>query len=688
MSNQQNKKEENKFPIKDTEEFFEHILDLNLEIENKIFKKSVFKDPSLEKKFEEFNQIDIRRRLLGDMLIILGNIVSVFYVIFFIFETELIIIFGCNLAISIIISIICFCKKITADGNFLDHLNVFIMNGSLVAKAFLVIFYYSNDYYNEKLNTEMLRIIIYHFVLLNMVIMLKFDASFTIFTFYFISNIVVIILAIVYSNQKGVTFEFEAGISFGFTYIMFGFRKLFEYLIRLIFSEKYRFEKLYKYTSHFIKGLEHNYIVTKGEQTIFINEKFSQDLNREEIFPISNNYQNLQSEFENSSINLHLKKKDYISVLKQLVLIEEDLIDYNIQNREINRSYKRIHSFRENNLWKIVQEIKEKDLIEKDTFLKVGTFQFLNKDINIYYTIVIRNHTCMGDECYMDFLFFDVSEFILMRKRIHEENLIKERVIAKLAHELKTPINSIIGMINLLNESNDNFRETKLDEIKCITSLSNYTIYLVNDIIQCSSNKDNKNVRLNKETIEVKELIEFCYDILESLLNTNKSKLANVKPVLDIDPIISNVRIYSDEIRLKQILLNLISNSVKFCNRGKITIKCNYESQNVNITVSDTGIGIKEEDLNKIFKDFVMLEDESNLNKQGSGLGLSICKTLIDLLKVDLKFNSVYGSGTEANLIIPISEIVEPSLLEEDEEDEEYEENDEFEGENPHNSNK
>ena len=115
---------------------------------------------------------------------------------------------------------------------------------------------------------------------------------------------------------------------------------------------------------------------------------------------------------------------------------------------------------------------------------------------------------------------------------------------------------------------------------------------------------------------------------------------------------------------MKQILLNLISNSVKFCRSGSIALICRYlpDSNEVRLTISDTGIGIKKEELGNIFNDFVMLEDTNNLNRQGSGLGLSICKTLSNLLDLKLEFNSIYGSGTETSINFPILEIDEPDL--------------------------
>ena len=137
--------------------------------------------------------------------------------------------------------------------------------------------------------------------------------------------------------------------------------------------------------------------------------------------------------------------------------------------------------------------------------------------------------------------------------------------------------------------------------------------------------------------------------------------LKNVKPILDVEEIILGVKIFTDELRLKQILLNLISNAAKFCKNGNITLRCKYleDMNKIRITVSDTGIGIKEQDLEKLFKDFVMLEDRENMNRQGSGLGLSICKNLANLLDLKLEVKSVYGKGTEISIDIPILQIDE-----------------------------
>jgi hypothetical protein len=493
-----NQKEQT-YPIKDIETFFEQIINLNLDVENNIFKKLTFKDPFLEKKFQEFsNDDEKKKRIFADVILITGNIVSIIYVLLFLNRLEMIILFSVNLILSCLISRICHYKKnFTKVGYLLDHLNVFINNSSLVIKAFLVIFNYSEDFEAEKLNVEMLRIIIYHFLFINLVILLKFDASFLTFTVYFVFNLFITILAIIYAKKKGTTFEFEACVSFGFTYLMFTFRKIFENLSRMIYSERYKFEKLYKYTTHLIKGLDHNYIVLKNDKTIFINEKFSQDLEKEEIMQnitknknnnilnyVNNTYNNVQSDIDMSSneINKLNNQMNYEEILKELNLIEDQY--QNFKDREYNKSYKIIKELKENNLWKMIKEIKEKNLIKTNNFFQLGIFKFDKININKYYTILIRKHDVdcyidpdfnsdLKEKDYLDIIFLDVSNLLMMEKKFFEENLIKERVIAKLTHELKTPINSIMGLINILNEKkelekNDSFydNENKNDKKK------------------------------------------------------------------------------------------------------------------------------------------------------------------------------------------------------------------------------
>jgi signal transduction histidine kinase len=110
----------------------------------------------------------------------------------------------------------------------------------------------------------------------------------------------------------------------------------------------------------------------------------------------------------------------------------------------------------------------------------------------------------------------------------------------------------------------------------------------------------------------------------------------------------------SDKLRVRQVLINIIYNAVKFTDHGRISIKCYQEEQWIKIEISDTGIGIKKEDLDKLFNPFIQLENNLTRRFEGSGLGLSISKKIMDMLKGTILVSSVYNAGTTFTLIFPL----------------------------------
>lgn len=706
----------NSYPIKDWPIFFEDILNLNFNIKDKIFKQTIFEDKELEQKFQKENMFYKHKKFMSDFILVLGNIISVFYILFFINKLILMIAFMLNLCISLIL--IALSIKFEKYTKLIDHINVFVLNICLIFKLLAIIFIFKDELEQITIHKEIIRIIIYHFVLINLIILFKFEASFFIFTIYFLMNVAIIIIAIIkLRTNNALSYEFEAFVSFGFTYIMFAVRKIYENLSRKIYSEKIKYKRLYDYALNFIEELNLNQICLKGEKIIFMNQKlfnhFEYENNNDNSNNDYNNYSNINNNNDINISSLNLKpKKNLLEILKNYEILKNEEF-YNLGNESLNNSYdkhsSRIKTINKKNLLEIIREIQRENFLEENEFHRIGIFESKNSP-NKFFNVILRSTD--SNIKFQDIIFFDVSEFLSMRKKIYEQNLIKEKVIAKLAHELKTPINSIIGLINKLveknsmlsvnnnnnnlyrnnsnelinfkninnikNNYNNNFNtiitknnfnnntndtnlsndlKEKLHDMRCISTLSNYTIYLVNDIIQYFSNKEKSN--LYQEPIYVIEVINFTHDILKTLLYMKNSIFKNVKAILEIDEIIRNVKINCDDIRLKQILLNLISNAVKFCSQGSITIKCKYfeEKNNVAISVIDTGIGIKESDKENIFDDFVMLEDKEKLNRQGTGLGLSICKNLSKQLELNFYCNSEYGKGTEFVLEIPILEI-------------------------------
>ena len=153
---------------------------------------------------------------------------------------------------------------------------------------------------------------------------------------------------------------------------------------------------------------------------------------------------------------------------------------------------------------------------------------------------------------------------------------------------------------------------------------------------------------LNKQEIIVNEVIEFSFSVLKTLVECNENKADKIETKLEIDENINNMTVLTDEDRLKQILLNLISNAVKFTLSGVIKIKVTYniENHSIEICVVDTGLGIKSEDYHLIFQDNVQLNLEKEYNRNGSGLGLSISKSIANSLDHEIGFSSKFGEGS------------------------------------------
>jgi CheY-like chemotaxis protein len=188
-----------------------------------------------------------------------------------------------------------------------------------------------------------------------------------------------------------------------------------------------------------------------------------------------------------------------------------------------------------------------------------------------------------------------------------------------------------------------------------VMNLSNYSLYLIQDIIQYVSEETRKNVSLDK--VKIKENLKFCYDVLQTLIECNENKSNKIRTSFQCDEEIENLTILSDEIKLKQIFLNLISNSIKFTVSGTIRLLASFDfiTNALIISVEDTGIGIKEEDFQYIFQENIQLNLDKDYNSKGSGLGLAISKQLAVSLNYEMDFQSKLGIGTKFNLRIPLT---------------------------------
>ena len=236
------------------------------------------------------------------------------------------------------------------------------------------------------------------------------------------------------------------------------------------------------------------------------------------------------------------------------------------------------------------------------------------------------------------------------RDEAADANLAKSKFLANMSHELRTPLNAIIGYSELLaEEAEDEGLDEMLDDLKKINDSGKHLLGLINDILDLSKIEAGK-LELFISEFEVDSVITVLKSVGEPLAAKNNNAL-----VINVTPDIGMMR--SDETRLRQCLLNLMSNACKFSENG--TVSLNAQSVVVNgedwlsFEVSDTGIGMSPEQLDKVFAEFTQAEGDTTAKFGGTGLGLSITKQLIEMMNGSITVESEIGKGSTFRLRVP-----------------------------------
>ncbi len=228
------------------------------------------------------------------------------------------------------------------------------------------------------------------------------------------------------------------------------------------------------------------------------------------------------------------------------------------------------------------------------------------------------------------------------RSEADAANRSKSLFLAKMSHEIRTPINAIIGMNEMILREED--RQDIIDYGMDVKRSAYSLLSTINDILDLSKIESGK-MELVLAEYDVGTLI---YDIVNMISMKSKDKELEIKLFLD-EKLPS--KLYGDDVRLRQILINLLNNAVKYTETGSVTLSVSGEIQESNVNlyfeVKDTGIGIKEEDLNKLFAEFERIEEKRNRNIEGTGLGISITTQLLTMMGSQLKVDSVYGEGSK-----------------------------------------
>ncbi|MGB9791547.1 MAG: ATP-binding protein [Thermacetogeniaceae bacterium] len=238
-----------------------------------------------------------------------------------------------------------------------------------------------------------------------------------------------------------------------------------------------------------------------------------------------------------------------------------------------------------------------------------------------------------------------------LRKAVQELktlNHLKTQFLANMSHELRTPLHSIIGFAEMLyDELYGELNQMQKDYIAIILSSAKHLLEIISDILDLSCIESDK-ITLYKEEVAIEDLIKSVVTIMKPQADEKKLDLT-IKTAEALP------RIYADPSRVKQVLSNLLSNAIKFTPEGgSITIEAFQNGDEIGVTVSDTGIGIKEEHQKNVFNEFYQCEDPYKRRFEGVGLGLPLSKKLVELHGGRIELESKYGVGTKVTFFLPI----------------------------------
>jgi len=231
--------------------------------------------------------------------------------------------------------------------------------------------------------------------------------------------------------------------------------------------------------------------------------------------------------------------------------------------------------------------------------------------------------------------------------RAESADKLKSAFLATMSHELRTPLNSIIGFTGLLLQKLVgplNGEQEK--QLSMVQGSAYHLLELINDVLDISKIEAGQIV-VFRENFDVGTAIQKS---VANILPMAEEK--NLKVITTITP--EEIQIYSDRRRLEQILINLLNNAVKFTERGEIRLGCKVEEDWLHIWVSDTGIGIKPEDRQILFRPFQQIDIGISRQYEGTGLGLSICKRLVELLGGQIQVESEWGKGSTFSFTLPM----------------------------------
>lgn len=235
------------------------------------------------------------------------------------------------------------------------------------------------------------------------------------------------------------------------------------------------------------------------------------------------------------------------------------------------------------------------------------------------------------------------------KQQAEANSIAKSAFLANMSHEIRTPLNAIVGFSELLLKSQMDDKDK--EQVEDIRNLSYNLLAIINDVLDISKIESGK-MELNEYDYDTAEIIKDAYLITDTIA-TKKG----LKFTMSMDENIPS-RLYGDPVRIRGIFVNILNNAVKYTREGEVhfrgeLVKTADGIATVKYSISDTGIGIREEDISKLFESFLQVDKKVNTGIEGTGLGLAIVKGFLDLMGGTIDIKSVYGEGTTFTITIP-----------------------------------
>lgn len=235
------------------------------------------------------------------------------------------------------------------------------------------------------------------------------------------------------------------------------------------------------------------------------------------------------------------------------------------------------------------------------------------------------------------------------KERAESADRLKSAFLATMSHELRTPLNSIIGFTGILMQERPGpLNPEQKKQLGMAQGSARHLLSLINDVLDISKIEAGQ-LNVHPEKFSLPEVIQ---KVVEHTRPMAQKK--NLAVYVEIQEGLDGV--FSDKLRIQQILINLVSNAIKFTDEGSVTITAREDEKFVRVSVKDTGIGIEESKIGQLFKPFIQIDTGLTRKHEGTGLGLSICRKLLTLLGGTITAESSFGQGSTFSFTIPVSE--------------------------------